>query len=157
MHHERLDGSGYPHQPAAATVPAQARLLAAADAYHARTEERPHRAALAPSAAALQLEADVRGGRLDKDAVAAVIAAAGQTPSTRRHAWPAELTDREVDVLRLVSRAHATRKIASSLFISESTARHHIEHIYEKIGVSSRAGAALFAVEHDLVQAPAET
>jgi putative nucleotidyltransferase with HDIG domain len=157
MHHERLDGSGYPHQPAAPTVPAQARLLAAADAYHARTEERPHRAALAPNVAALQLEADVRDGRLDNDAVAAVIAAAGQTPSTRRHAWPAELTDREVDVLRLVSRAQATKEIALHLFISESTARHHIEHIYEKIGVSSRAGAALFAMEHDLVQAPVET
>lgn len=156
MHHERLDGSGYPHQPAAATVPAQARLLAAADAYHARTEERPHRAALAPTAAALQLEAEVRDGRLDRDAAAAVIAAAGQTPSTRRHAWPAGLTDREAEVLRMVSRAQATKEIARHLFISESTARHHIEHIYEKIGVSSRAGAALFAIEHDLVKAPVE-
>jgi HD-GYP domain-containing protein (c-di-GMP phosphodiesterase class II) len=154
MHHERLDGSGYPHQPAAATVPAQARLLAAADAYHARTEERPHRAALAPTAAAFELEAEVRAGRLDRDAAAAVIAAAGQTPSTRGRSWPAELTDREVEVLRMVSRARATKEISRDLFISESTARHHIEHIYEKIGVSSRAGAALFAIEHDLVQAP---
>jgi HD-GYP domain-containing protein (c-di-GMP phosphodiesterase class II)/DNA-binding CsgD family transcriptional regulator len=152
MHHERLDGSGYPHQSAAGTIPAMARLLAAADAYQARTEERPHRVARTPSEAAGELQGEVRAGHLDREAAAAVIAAAGQVPSHQWKPWPAGLTEREVDVLRLVSRAQGTRQIARALFISESTARHHIEHIYEKIGVSSRAGAALFAIEHDLIQ-----
>lgn len=152
MHHERLDGSGYPHQPAAGTIPAMARLLAAADAYQARTEERPHRAPRTPAEATGELEGEVHAGRLDREAAAAVIAAAGQAPSHQRTAWPADLTEREVAVLRLVSRAQSTREIARALFISDSTARHHIEHIYEKIGVSSRAGAALFAIEHDLIQ-----
>jgi DNA-binding NarL/FixJ family response regulator len=39
------------------------------------------------------------------------------------------------------------------LFISEVTVHHHVRHIYEKIGISTRAGAALFAMEHDLIQA----
>ncbi len=154
MHHERLNGSGYPHQSAAGTIPAMARLLAAADAYQARTEERPHRAARTPAEAAGELEGEVSAGRLDREAAAAVIAAAGQAPSRQWKAWPADLTEREVDVLRLLSRAQSTREIARTLFISESTARHHIEHIYEKIGVSSRAGAALFAIENDLIQTP---
>ena len=97
----------------------------------------------------------MREGRLDREAVAAVAAAAGQV-RPKRAEWPAELTGREVEVLRLVSQARTTREIASSLFISESTARHHIEHIYDKIGVSSRAGAALFAVENDLIHSPPE-
>jgi putative nucleotidyltransferase with HDIG domain len=104
MHHERQDGSGYHRQIAGAAVPLGARLLAAADAYHAMTEPRPHRPALAPAAAAARLRAEAAAGRLDPDAVGAVLLAAGHPAAGPRRAWPAGLSDREVEVLRLIAR-----------------------------------------------------
>jgi DNA-binding NarL/FixJ family response regulator len=64
---------------------------------------------------------------------------------------PGGLTDREAEVLRYVAAGLSRRAIADRLVISESTARSHLEHIYRKIGVSTRVGAALFAVENGLV------
>jgi len=62
------------------------------------------------------------------------------------------LTDREVEVLRLAAKAKPNRAIAGELFISEETVKNHIRHIYEKIGVATRSGAALFAMENDLIR-----
>ncbi|HEX2105413.1 MAG TPA: LuxR C-terminal-related transcriptional regulator, partial [Solirubrobacteraceae bacterium] len=126
------------------------RLLAAADAYDAMTHDRPHRAALEPRAAREALGGMVRGRTLDGRAVDAVLQAAGAAPLRTRQRHPAGLTDREVDVLRLVAQGRTARQIAATLVITEKTAAHHIEHIYAKTGVSSRAGAALFAMRHDL-------
>jgi DNA-binding NarL/FixJ family response regulator len=67
------------------------------------------------------------------------------------HEWPAGLTDREVEILRLLSRGLSRRQMAEQLFLSEHTVRHHLEHIYNKIGVSTRVAATLFAVEHGLL------
>ena len=103
QHHERLDGSGYPRGLAGDAITPAGRLLAAADAYHAMTELRPHRPALAPEEAAAELRAEVAAGRLDGDAVDAVLRAAGHRVRRRRE-WPAGLTAREVEVLRLVTR-----------------------------------------------------
>ena len=64
---------------------------------------------------------------------------------------PAGLTQREVEVLRLVARGLSTREIANELVISPKTAANHVEHIYTKIGVSNRARAALFAMRHGLM------
>jgi putative nucleotidyltransferase with HDIG domain len=151
MHHERQDGSGYHRQAAGAMVPLGARLLAAADAYHAMTEVRPHRPALDPAAAAERVRAEAAAGRLDPDAAGAVLLAAGHARSAPRRAWPAGLSDREVEVLRLIARGASYRAVARDLSISPKTAEHHIGHIYDKIGVSSRAAAAMFAMEHDLL------
>jgi HD-GYP domain-containing protein (c-di-GMP phosphodiesterase class II) len=152
MHHERQDGSGYHHGASGAEVPVGARLLAAADAYQAMTQDRPHRAALAPEAAARELEAAARAGRLDPDCARAVIEAAGQRPTRSRSAWPQGLSDREVEVLRLVARGLSNRQIAAALYISSRTAEHHVQHIYTKIGASTRAAAAMFAMEHGLLR-----
>jgi HD-GYP domain-containing protein (c-di-GMP phosphodiesterase class II) len=154
--HERLDGSGYHRRlPPSGLLPA-ARLLAAADAYHAMTEPRPHRAPLPPERAAEELAADGRAGRLDRDAVDAVLAAAGQ-PVARRRAERAQradgLTDRELEVLRLVARGLTNKEIAVALDISVKTAGHHVEHIFEKSGVTTRAAAALYAMQNDLMDA----
>jgi HD-GYP domain-containing protein (c-di-GMP phosphodiesterase class II) len=149
MHHERLDGSGYYRQ--ATMIPTGARVLAAADAYQAMTQERPHRPALTPSAAAEQLNSEAARGRLDAEAVRAVLDAAGHPPARARLTWPAGLSDREVQVLRLVARGYSNREIARLLWISPKTAGHHVQHIYAKIGVSTRAAAAMFAMEHDLI------
>jgi DNA-binding NarL/FixJ family response regulator len=65
----------------------------------------------------------------------------------------AGLSEREVEVLRLLARGHSKKDIAGLLFISEKTVSHHTQHIYAKIGVSTRAGATLFALQHDLLAA----
>lgn len=155
MHHERLDGSGYHGGCPAHDLPASVRVLAAADAFQAMTEPRPHRPALTPARAVEEVQREVRAGRLDADAVAAVVDAAGQRRSARRgHQRPAGLSEREVEVLRLVATAYSNREIAERLHISRRTAEHHVQHIYDKIGVSTRSGAALFACEHNLLPAP---
>jgi DNA-binding NarL/FixJ family response regulator len=98
------------------------------------------------------LEGEARAGRLDADAVAAVLTAAGQAPPGRRNTpWPAGLTAREVEVLRLLARGLTREQVAAELFMAEKTAGHHAESIYRKLGVNSRAAAALFAAQHDLV------
>jgi HD-GYP domain-containing protein (c-di-GMP phosphodiesterase class II) len=152
FHHERLDGSGYHRRSAAAQIPMAARLLAAADAYQAMREERPHRPALAEEAAAAELRREVRQGRLDGTAAEAVLKAAGHAPGTGAHAGP-ELSAREIEVLRLAARGLANREMGEALCISPKTVGHHLQHIYAKIGVSTRAGAALYAVENGLLDA----
>jgi HD-GYP domain-containing protein (c-di-GMP phosphodiesterase class II)/DNA-binding CsgD family transcriptional regulator len=152
MHHERLDGSGYHRGSRAREIGIEARILAAADALQAMTQERPHRPARSPDEAAEALRHEARGGRLDAEAVAAVIGGAGLTSrGPVRSVAPAGLSDREVEVLRLVARGLSNREIADRLVVSPRTAEHHVQHIYAKIGVSSRAAAALFAMEHGLV------
>ncbi len=153
-HHERLDGSGYPGGTAAAALSMPARVLAAADAFHAMGERRAHRAALPADAAADQLEADVRAGRLDGEAVAAVLAAAGQRPTGVRREWPAGLSEREVEVLRLIARGASNKAAAEQLGLSPKTVGHHVQHVYSKIGVQTRAGAALFAMQNELLREP---
>ncbi len=147
---ERLDGSGYPRRLSGGAIPLSARVLAAADAYQAMCEPRPHRDALSREQAAVELRAEVKLGRMDGDAVEAVLGTAGHRVARRREG-PAGLTAREIDVLRLVSRGLPSKEIAARLVISPKTARNHIEHIYAKIGVSTRAGASLFALEHGLL------
>jgi DNA-binding NarL/FixJ family response regulator len=117
------------------------------------TEPRPHRPAHAPDAAAAELRAAAAAGALDPDAVDAVLAAAGHRPGSARER-PAGLTDREVEVLRLLARGLTNRQMAAELGLSAKTVGHHVQHIYAKAGVSSRAAAALFAVEHDLMRGP---
>jgi len=125
-------------------------VLAAADFYHARTEPRPHRTAAAPDEAAGQLRAEARAGRLDGEAVAAVLSAAGHR-TARRKTMPAGLTSREVEVLRLLAAGLSNREIAERLVISPKTAGHHVEHIYAKTGTANRALASLFAANHGLI------
>ena len=151
LHHERADGSGYHRGASGGQLALGARLLAAADAYHAMTEDRPHRSALAPSDAASQLLEAVDAGRFAPAEVDAVLDAAGQATRPARVARPGGLTEREVDVLRLIARGRANKEVAATLGISPKTVGHHIEHIYAKAGVTTRAGATLFAMEHGLM------
>lgn len=156
MHHERLDGSGYHHHASGTAIPMGARIIAAANIYRAMCEERPYRPAHPPDVAAEQLRIEAREGRLDGDAVDAVLAAAGHDDIPVLREWPAGLTGREVEVLRLAAQGLSTREIGERLSIAPKTAGHHIQHIYDKIGVSTRAGAALFATEHDLIRSASE-
>jgi DNA-binding CsgD family transcriptional regulator len=149
-HHERLDGSGYPRALAGGALSPEARILAAADAYQAMSEPRPHRPARPPDDAARQLREDVRRGRLDANAVDAVLGAAGHRVPRRREG-PAGLTQREVEVLVLLARGLSNKAIAAQLVVSPKTVGHHIEHMYRKIGCSTRAAASLFAMQHGLL------
>ena len=128
-----------------------ARILAAADAFKALTSDRPWRTRLAPDAAARTLGAEVKEGKLAHDAVEAVLGVAGHGDNLRRQTWPSGLSDREIDVLRLISLGRTNREVAERLFISPKTVGRHIENIYAKIGVSTRPAATLFAMQHQLL------
>ncbi|HXZ05637.1 MAG TPA: HD domain-containing phosphohydrolase, partial [Ktedonobacteraceae bacterium] len=151
LHHERLDGSGYYRGFSANMLSPAARILAAADVYHAMTEQRPHRPALTTEQAAEQLLREARAGRLDAESVNQVLAAAGHKVRSTHRKFVAGLSQREIEVLRLLARGYSKKQVAERLFISEKTVSHHTQHIYTKIGVSTRAGAAIFAMEHDLL------
>jgi DNA-binding NarL/FixJ family response regulator len=97
--------------------------------------------------AALAAAAAQRAG----EAVTCILAAAGHRVAPSRHEQVGGLSEREVEVLRLLARGHSTKQIAAALVISPKTADHHIQHIYTKIGVSTRAGATLYAMEHHLL------
>jgi HD-GYP domain-containing protein (c-di-GMP phosphodiesterase class II) len=143
-HHERLDGQGYHRHLPSALLARPARLLAAADAYHAMLQQRPHRPARDPDGAAKELQRDAAAGRLDPESVEAVVASASHRPFGAA-ARPAGLTTREIDVLRELCCGRANKEIASRLGISTKTVGNHIEHIYSKLGVTNRASVALAA------------
>ena len=147
-HHERMDGSGYHRGAKAPALPLLARLLAVADLYRTKTEPRPHRRALTPDQAAAELRAEAAAGRLDGGCVAAVLAAAGQPAAHVPR--PAGLTERETVVIALLARGLQNKEIAKALVISPKTADRHVQNAYIKIGVSTRAAAALYAMEHGL-------
>jgi HD-GYP domain-containing protein (c-di-GMP phosphodiesterase class II) len=149
--HERGDGSGYPKNVRAAHLDELARLLAASDVYCALREDRPHRPAFDADDAARILVEEGGRGALDRTAVRHVLDAAGVAQPARASGWPAALTDREVEVLRLVARGGTNKDVARLLDISHRTVQHHVAHIYDKIDVTSRAGAALFAAENGLM------
>jgi HD-GYP domain-containing protein (c-di-GMP phosphodiesterase class II) len=151
-HGERYDGSGYHRGSRAGELPLAAWLLAAADSYQAMREPRAHRPALPADAATQTLSQGAADGLFAPDAVRAVLAAAGERPPPAR--YPAGLSERECEVLALIARGMATKQVARRLGISPKTCDHHIQAVYGKIGLSTRAGATLFALEHGLV-APA--
>jgi HD-GYP domain-containing protein (c-di-GMP phosphodiesterase class II)/DNA-binding CsgD family transcriptional regulator len=150
-HHERLDGSGY-HR-ARREMDLAERILAAADTVVAMGEDRPHRPAITGAQITDIVEREIAARKLDRDAADAVLAVTGPTgtrPAFQR-SWPAGLTDREVEVLRLIARGRTNKEIAASLYLSAKTVGRHVENIYGKIPVSSRAAAAVFAMEHRLL------
>jgi HD-GYP domain-containing protein (c-di-GMP phosphodiesterase class II) len=150
QHHERLDGSGYPRHLTGSDITPGGRLLAAADSYRARIEPRLYQERIDVDQAGAEMLTAVRAGHLDADATSAVLAAAGHRPAKRRE-WPAGLTTREVEILRLVASGQSNKQIAATLTISPKTAGTHVEHIYTKLGVSNRALASLFAARHGLM------
>jgi HD-GYP domain-containing protein (c-di-GMP phosphodiesterase class II) len=151
-HHERLDGSGYHRGVRGPDLSPAARILAAAEAFQTAREARPHRAALSDAAAASKLRSAVREGKLCPDAVAAVLECAGQPARRATAERLAGLTPREIEVLRLIAAGHTAKEAARHLEISPKTADHHIQRLYSKIGVNTRAAAALYALERGLVQ-----
>ena len=150
-HHERLDGSGYHRGLRGSALERTGRILAAADCYVAMRSARPYRPALEPAAAEAELRREVEEGRLEAEAVDAVLIAAGHRISKRSRELPAGLTRRELEVLLALVLGYSNQAIADDLGISAKTVGHHVQHVYRKAGVRSRAAATVWAFEHDLV------
>ena len=154
-HHEKCDGSGYHKRVQADADDLGACVLAATEVYVGLTTERADRPPFSPADAAAELRRLESVGVLEPRASRAVLVAAGhgepRAHTGKRPRNPGGLTRREVDVLRLAARGLTTREIADRLYISPKTADHHIQHIYGKIGVSTRAAAALWAMQHTVV------
>jgi len=150
LHHERIDGQGYYRNLPASMLSAPSRILAAANRFRSLVEARAHRRALPPEQAARQLRAEAAQKRLDEDAVAAVLTAAGEGWAAPPRAASTTLSEREVQVLQLLSRGHTMKAAAAELFVAYKTVDRHVQNIYAKIGVNTRAGATLWAVEHGL-------
>jgi HD-GYP domain-containing protein (c-di-GMP phosphodiesterase class II) len=150
--HERTDGSGYHRRLNGAHLDAAQRVIAAADCYQAMVSDRPYRRALTRNSAAAELRAMSAAGQLDGEAVERVLLAAGHRRAARP-ALPAGLSTREAEVLRLLALGCTTKQVADELVISAKTADHHVQHIYSKLGVSTRGAAALFAIEHGILAA----
>ena len=151
-HHERLDGTGYHRNSRSPDLSPAARILAAAEAFQTARESRPHRPALGDQAAAAKVRGAVKEGRLCPDAVEAVLTCAGQRARRAPPKRLAGLTPREIEVLRLIAAGDTAKEAASKLDIATKTADNHIQSLYSKIGVTTRAGAALYALERGLVQ-----
>ena len=151
MHHEKLDGSGYHRSSRASEIPLPARILGVADAWISMQQPRPHRPALDLDRASGELQAAANEGSFDPQVVSTVLQLAGRPAAVRRTA-PSGLSEREVEVLRLVAEGLSNPEIAERLHIARRTAEHHVQHVYRKIGVSTRPGAAMFAVQHELLE-----
>jgi HD-GYP domain-containing protein (c-di-GMP phosphodiesterase class II) len=147
--HERVDGSGYHRGLSGAGVARWSRLLAAADVAQALSEARPHRPARSADEARRTMRDLADRGALCPRAVGAVLESAPARAA--RASYPAGLSEREVQVLRLVARGLTDKEVAQELGISHRTVHHHNQHAYDKIRVSTRAAAALFLVENDLL------
>jgi HD-GYP domain-containing protein (c-di-GMP phosphodiesterase class II) len=146
-HHERLDGSGYHRGLSAAGLSASARLLAAANTWCSLTEARPHRQQMTDAEAASTLSDQAKDGLFDKNAVDAVLTAMGRKDGRSRRAAAVGLSEREIE-LRNLAREHTNASIAATLGISPKTVERHVTNIYNKLGVSTRAGATIYALEN---------
>jgi HD-GYP domain-containing protein (c-di-GMP phosphodiesterase class II) len=154
-HHEKADGSGYHKGLRAEATDRSGRLLAAVDVYVGLTTERADRPAFSAADAATELRQLASRGVFEQAVADAVLTAAGHQvapSSAARSRRPGGLSVREVEVLRLAAMGLTTREIADRLFISPKTADHHIQHVYTKIEVSTRAAAALWAMQHELIR-----
>jgi len=153
-HHEACDGSGFYRGLNGAALSPAARLLAAAETYQTLAEGRFGGPTLDAAGAAAAFRAEITAGRIDPDAGRAVLAAAGHKVPAKRRDLLAGLTNRELEILRLVARGKSMKEVGAELGISPKTVDNHLQNLYPKIGVKTRAGATLFAIEHGLCTLP---
>jgi DNA-binding NarL/FixJ family response regulator len=118
----------------------------------AMSEDRPYRAALPSEAIARELIAEVTAGRLDGRAVDAVLASLGLPDRAPQSSPSYGLSDRELEVSQLLTRGKSNKEIGALLHISPRTVQIHVARIFDKLGVRSRAGAAIWLIEHNLAR-----
>lgn len=152
--HEHPRGTGYHRGLFDEQLTESMRVLMVCDAIAAMGERRAHRPALGREAILAEVRREVDAGRYRPDVVEAALDAAGlerARPKARERTLPAGLSEREVEVLCWVARGKTNKEIGKILAISAKTVQHHVARIYDKIGAYSRAGAAIFAMEHRLL------
>jgi HD-GYP domain-containing protein (c-di-GMP phosphodiesterase class II) len=148
-HHEWVNGQGYHRQLAGEGIPLHGRILAVANSYARLLQQQK-----SPQEALLQMHplVDQQFDRICYEALAASVTGK-RRPQGRSPAAPTagNLTAREVEVLRLLAQGMNTPQIAHTLHISKKTVEHHLRHIYDKIDVTCRTAAVVYAVQHRLV------
>ena len=150
---ERLDGSGYPRGLGAPNLDKAARALQAC--VFVVNAARLEQVGKDVPTASEQITRELAAGRLDAESVSAAMAACGMP----RKSFPPQalspsvqaVTGREREVLGHLARGRSNKEIAQKLGISPSTAGTHVENLYRKLGVSTRAAAALLASKWGLV------
>lgn len=147
-HHEQLDGNGYHRQLTQQQLTMNARILAVADRYAEllQTGHEPDRA--------LRELRDIVSAQLDVSCYEALARSLGATESIRSPLpappVPHGLSERECEVLRLLAHGMSNPEIAELLVISRKTVEHHVEHIFNKLGVTSRTAAVAYALQGGL-------
>ncbi len=112
------------------------------------SEDRPYRPALSPAAIARELMVEASAGGLDASAADAVLASLGMKMHVvPRHAH--RVSERELEVCRLIAHGKMNKEIAAVLGISLRTVQNHVAHIFDKLGLHSRSGVAVWLVEHE--------
>jgi HD-GYP domain-containing protein (c-di-GMP phosphodiesterase class II) len=148
-HQERSDGSGYYRGLAGENISLGARIIAVADRLDELTHDSPGITALTVPEAIEVLSKEP----LDQDVLSALRRSLGQktTSSSPAPQRPASLTEREVEVLSLMTQGLTRREIGRRLSITENTVRNHLDHIYDKTGTSNRVSATMFAMENGIL------
>jgi DNA-binding CsgD family transcriptional regulator len=95
---------------------------------------------------------EAKGAQSVLDALASSMAGEPASAETGTTTSPGGLTQRELEILRLLARGRTNRAIAQELVISEKTVASHVSHIFTKLGVASRSAATAYAYDHDVVQ-----
>lgn len=145
---ERRDGSGYFRGRSGMAMPIEGQIIAAAEQWVSHRTRRPWRPELTEAQSLDRLQEDVEAGRFDQEVVTALLTCV--VPGTPvKPVAPAQddqsLSQRELQVLRCISRGDNTKQVARALSISPSTVRTHVERVFRKLGCSTRAAATLKA------------
>ncbi|MDP9991510.1 HD-GYP domain-containing protein (c-di-GMP phosphodiesterase class II) [Variovorax boronicumulans] len=153
---ERRDGSGYFRGRSGTAMPPEAQFVAAAERWVSLRTRRPWRAEFSEAEALGCMKEDVEAGRFDQHVVDALLACAmSHAPS--RSAAPQQqrgeqaLSERELEVLRCISKGENTKEVARALGISPRTVRTHVERVFLKLECSTRAAATLKAATRGLI------
>lgn len=149
--HEWVNGEGYHHHLVGDQIPLVGRIMAVADTYLSLASDQKE--ALEPARAMSTLEPLV-GTQLDGLCFEGLVNVLTGLPTERtsppRVALSDGLTEREVEVLRLLARGLSNPQIGQALVISRKTVEHHLEHIYNKLDISTRTSAVAYAVHRGL-------
>jgi HD-GYP domain-containing protein (c-di-GMP phosphodiesterase class II) len=149
--HEWINGQGYHRQLIGEQIPLNGRILAIADSYAHLNQQQGDQG---EPADALRKMRPLVGTQFDGscyNALAASLTSAHFVTRIVPGRWQlGDLTEREAEVLRLLAQGQSNPQIAKALVISRKTVEHHLEHIYNKIGVTCRTSAVVYAVQHGI-------
>jgi response regulator RpfG family c-di-GMP phosphodiesterase/DNA-binding CsgD family transcriptional regulator len=151
---ERRDGSGHFRGRSGTAMPLEGQFVAAAEQWVSLRTRRPWRAAFTEAEALDCMKEHAEAGRFDQEVVAALLASVlSHTPAKPVAPTRGEqaLSERELEVLRCISKGDNTKEVARALGISPRTVRTHVERLFLKLECSTRAAATLKAATRGLI------